>query len=199
MRRDSRTLVFLLPESCRRSPTPHPSLSDGVMELWAPLRSAEASDPTYSPCPPQEHLRRPRLVRLGSRQTSSLLAGGGTRSNTGVRHWFKWKEFGQLISAVSPVWHWLAFHRLHLLNGGGRCVFLNSSLDRFRTRRLAVTNVFQSPYIFFFFCVCNQQQILGSKMFDLRDENCGLCSKKQAMQHLLVIVCLIWLAKKKEF
>lgn len=103
MRRDSRTLVFLLPESCRRSPTPHPSLSDGVMELCAPLRSAEASDPTYSPCPPQEHLRRPRLVRLGSRQTSSLLAGGGTRSNTGVRYWFKWKEFGQLISAVSPV------------------------------------------------------------------------------------------------
>lgn len=30
--------------------------------------------------------------------------GGGTRRNTGVRYWFKWKEFGQLISAVSPVW-----------------------------------------------------------------------------------------------
>lgn len=92
-----------------------------------------------------------------SRHTSSLLAGGGTRRNTGVRYWFKWKEFGQLISAVSPVWHWLAFHRLHLFNGGGRCVFLNSSLDRFYTRWLTVTNVFQSPYIFFCVCVTNNK------------------------------------------
>lgn len=65
--RGSHTLVFLLAESWRPSPAPCTSLSDGVTELCGPLRSGEASDPTdptYSPCPPLQHLWRPRLVSL---------------------------------------------------------------------------------------------------------------------------------------
>lgn len=62
--RGSHTVVFLLAKSWRPSTAPRTSLSDGVTELCGPLRSGEASDPTYSPCPPLEHLRRPRLVCL---------------------------------------------------------------------------------------------------------------------------------------
>lgn len=87
-------------------------------ELCAPLRRGQRPHLLAMPTSGAPATAASRPSR--SRQTSSLLAGGGTRRSTGVRYWFKWKEFARLISAVSPVWHGLAFHRLHLFNGGGR-------------------------------------------------------------------------------